>query len=59
VGPYLKKYLTQKRAGRVAQAVEYLPSKCEVLNTNPTTANNNNNYNLHVNGSIAIFLWKT
>jgi hypothetical protein len=29
---------TQKRAGRVAQVVEHLPSKHEVLNSNPSTA---------------------
>jgi hypothetical protein len=27
--PYLKKYLTQKRAGGVVQVVEHLPSKHE------------------------------
>jgi hypothetical protein len=38
-----KKYPTQKRAGGVAQAVECLPSKCEALNSNPSTAKKNNN----------------
>jgi hypothetical protein len=33
--PYLKKYPTKKRAGGVAQVVERLPSKCEVLKSNP------------------------
>jgi hypothetical protein len=32
-----KKYSTQKRAGRVAQVIEDLPSKCEALSSNPTT----------------------
>jgi hypothetical protein len=30
-----QKYLPQKRAGRVAQVVEHLPSKCKNLNSNP------------------------
>jgi hypothetical protein len=30
-----RKYSTQKRAGRVAQVVKYLPSKCEALVLNP------------------------
>jgi hypothetical protein len=30
-----QKYPTQKRTGRVAQVVEHLPSKCEVLSSNP------------------------
>jgi hypothetical protein len=29
----------QKRAGGEAQVVEFLPSKCEALSSNPTTAN--------------------
>jgi hypothetical protein len=29
------KYPTQKRAGKVAQVVEHLSSKCETLNSNP------------------------
>jgi hypothetical protein len=33
--PYLKKYPTQKRAGRVAQVVEHLPSNCEAPSSNP------------------------
>jgi hypothetical protein len=33
-----RKYLTQKRAGGVAQVVDYLPSKCETPNSNPSTA---------------------
>jgi hypothetical protein len=32
--PYLKKYPTQKSAGRVAQAVEHLPSNYEALGSN-------------------------
>jgi hypothetical protein len=36
--PYLEKNLTQTRAGGVVQVVEYLPSKCEALNSNPSTA---------------------
>jgi hypothetical protein len=35
------KYLTQKRAGRVAQVVEHLPSNCEVLSSNSSTAKKN------------------
>jgi hypothetical protein len=31
------KYPTQKRAGRVAQVVEHLLSKCEALSSNSTT----------------------
>jgi primosomal protein N'' len=31
-------YPTQKRAGRVAQVVERLLSKCEALTLNPSTA---------------------
>jgi hypothetical protein len=33
-----QKYPTQKRAGGVAQVVEYLTSKCEVLSLSPSTA---------------------
>jgi hypothetical protein len=32
---------SQKRAGRVAQVVQCLSSKCEALNSNPNTANKN------------------
>jgi hypothetical protein len=32
-----QKYPTQNRAGRVVQVVESLPSKCEVLSSNPST----------------------
>jgi hypothetical protein len=32
-----EKYSTQKRAGGVAQVVECLPRKCEVLSLNPST----------------------
>jgi hypothetical protein len=32
-----RKYPTQKRAGRVTQVVECLPSKCEALSSHPTT----------------------
>jgi hypothetical protein len=32
-----------KRAGGVAQVVEYLPTKCESLISKPSTANSNNN----------------
>jgi hypothetical protein len=31
-----QKYPTQNRAGRVAQVVEYLPSKCKALSSNPS-----------------------
>jgi hypothetical protein len=34
--PYLKNNKT-KRAGGVTQVVEYLPSKCKVLSSNPST----------------------
>jgi hypothetical protein len=37
-----KKYPTQKRAGRVAHMVEHLPSKYEVLNSNPNTPKQTN-----------------
>jgi hypothetical protein len=30
-----KKYLKQKRARSVAQVVEYLPSECKALGSNP------------------------
>jgi hypothetical protein len=33
--PYLKKYRSQKRAGGVTQAVVHLPSKHEILSSNP------------------------
>jgi hypothetical protein len=36
-GSYLKNPPTQKRAGRVAQVVEYLPSKDEALSSSPST----------------------
>jgi hypothetical protein len=32
-----QKYPTQKRAGRVDQVVEYLPSKCDALSLSPST----------------------
>jgi hypothetical protein len=34
------KYTTRNRAGGVAEVVEHLPSKCEALNSNPSTAKN-------------------
>jgi hypothetical protein len=36
-----QKHPTPKRAGRMAQVVEYLPSKCEALSSNPSSTNNN------------------
>jgi hypothetical protein len=36
---YLKKQTKIKRAGGEAQAVERLPSKCQALSSNPSTAN--------------------
>jgi hypothetical protein len=36
------KYPTQKRAGRVTQVVEHLPSKCEALSSNLRTAEKTN-----------------
>jgi hypothetical protein len=39
IRPYLKKKKTpQKRAGAVAQVVVCLPSKCEILSSNPNSA---------------------
>jgi hypothetical protein len=35
--PYLKNTQYKKGAGRVTQVVECLPSKCEVLSSNPST----------------------
>jgi hypothetical protein len=32
-----QKYLTQNRAGRVAQVLKYLAIKCEALSSNPRT----------------------
>jgi hypothetical protein len=32
-------YPTRERAGGVAQAIKYLPSKCEALCSNPSTTN--------------------
>jgi hypothetical protein len=32
-----QKYPTQNRAGRVSQVVQYLPSRCEALSSNPST----------------------
>jgi hypothetical protein len=32
-----QKYPTQKRAGKVAQVVEHLPSKCEALSSDPSS----------------------
>jgi hypothetical protein len=41
---YLKKSDTHtKRVGRVYQMVEHLPSKCEALNSNPSTTNTKKN----------------
>jgi hypothetical protein len=37
-----KKEQTQNRTGEVAQPVECLPTKCEALSSNSTTAKNNN-----------------
>jgi hypothetical protein len=34
----ISKIARVKRTGRVAQVVEHLPSKCEALNSNPSTA---------------------
>jgi hypothetical protein len=34
---HLKNNPTEKRAGRVAQVIECLPSKCETLSSNPST----------------------
>jgi hypothetical protein len=36
-GPIYKKNI-KKRAGGVAQVIEWLSSKCETLSSNPTTA---------------------
>jgi hypothetical protein len=40
--PYLKN-TKAKRACGMAQAIECLPGKCEVLSSNPSIAKNNNN----------------
>jgi hypothetical protein len=44
-----QKYLTQKRAGGVAQVVEYPPSKCEALSSNSSTAKKKKKDNDHLN----------
>jgi hypothetical protein len=36
--PYLENTKHKNRAGRVAQVVQCLPSKCEDLSSNPSTA---------------------
>jgi hypothetical protein len=48
--PYLEN-TQHKTAGRVAQEVEHLSSKCEALNTNPSAANNNNSDNVQLYSS--------
>jgi hypothetical protein len=38
VRPYLKNNLKQKMAGGMDQVVEYLPSNCEAMSSNPSTS---------------------
>jgi hypothetical protein len=38
-----------KRAGGVGQAIELLPSKCEVLSSNPSTAKKKKTFKKHLN----------
>jgi hypothetical protein len=37
-----QKYPAQKKAGRVTQGVEHLPSKCDALSSKPITSQNKN-----------------
>jgi hypothetical protein len=52
-----QKYPRQNRAGRVAQVIECLPSKCKTLSSNPSTTKRKKSFHQHWYYSGLIPFW--